>query len=135
MAKTGKVSIGDFVDLDAEIVERNERPKANFIVSIDNGLTLALDTTIDETLLAEGLIRELIRQIQVLRKDSDFLVEQRIVAEITTDSEFALAAINENKEKIALDILATSIERVDKPDAEKEFDVQGHTIKVKMAKV
>ena len=34
-----------------------------------------------------------------------------------------------------LDILATSIEKVDKPDAEKEFDVQGHTIKVKMAKV
>jgi isoleucyl-tRNA synthetase len=41
-------------------------------------LTVALDATLDETLIAEGLARELVHHVQKLRKDAGLEVTDRI---------------------------------------------------------
>ena len=132
MVKADSVNIGDFVDLKGNLFDAHNRPKQNFIVTTENGRTLALDTALTEELIQEGIVRELVRQIQVMRKEAGFAVEQRIVCEISTESEIAKKAIAKFESKIASDILATEITTVSEPEAEKVITVQDNAITVKL---
>lgn len=132
MVKADSVNIGAFSDIKGNLFERHFRPKSGFIVTPENGMTLALDTALNDELIAEGIVRELIRQIQVMRKDADFSVEQRVICEIATDDEVAANAIAKYADKIASDILARDMCAVDAPEAERTFNVQDREIKVKL---
>ena len=134
MVQAGAVSIGKFEGLQANLFDRHFRPKEGFVVSAENGTTLALDVRLTDELIAEGIVRELIRQIQVLRKDAGFAVEQRIVADLKTDDAVAEGAIKAYAARIAADILADRLGAVDAPDAEKTVEVQGKAIVVRLQK-
>lgn len=134
MVQAGAVSIGKFEGLQANLFDRHFRPKEGFVVSAENGTTLALDVRLTDELIAEGIVRELIRQIQVLRKDAGFAVEQRIVADLKTDDAVAEGAIKAYAARIAADILADRLDVVDAPDAEKTVEVQGKAIVVRLQK-
>jgi isoleucyl-tRNA synthetase len=69
---------GTSVEIDAEkiIVERIE--KANLRVINEGTLTVALDTEITEELQKEGAVRDLVRGVQNLRKESGLEVTDRI---------------------------------------------------------
>ena len=77
-------------------------------------------------------MRETIRQIQVLRKDAGFAVEQRIVAEIDAKDEFAKAALTEYGEKIKTDILATALCPVADAAIEREVEVNDSKLLIKL---
>ena len=47
-------------------------------MAAEGGVTVAVDTRLDETLRAEGLARELVRRLQNLRKEAGFQMEDRI---------------------------------------------------------
>ena len=126
------VDIGAFSGLKGNLFDAHNRPKAGFAVTTENARTLALDTTLDEELVAEGIVRELIRQIQVMRKDAGFAVEQRICAEITAADETAGKAVAKYAEKIKADILAEELTAIAAPEAEADFNIQSHDIKVKL---
>lgn len=49
-----------------------------YLVSSENGITLALDITMSEDLLDEGIARELINRVQNYRKDQNFNVTDKI---------------------------------------------------------
>ena len=132
MVKADNVNLGQFEGLKGNLFDAHNRPKQGYLVTTENGVTLALDTTLNEELIAEGLVRELVRQIQVLRKDAGFAVEQRIIAEITTESEVAKAAIDKFADKIQSDILAREFAHVEDAEAEKEFNIQDSAIVVKL---
>ncbi|MBO5775787.1 MAG: class I tRNA ligase family protein, partial [Clostridia bacterium] len=132
MVKADNVNIGQFEGLKGNLFDAHNRPKQGYLVTTENGVTLALDTTLNEELVAEGLVRELVRQIQVLRKDAGFAVEQRIVAEITTESAVAKAAIDKFSDKIQADILAREFNTIIDAEAEKEFNIQDSVIVVKL---
>ena len=51
-------------------------------MATEGKLTVALDVTVTETLLREGIARELINRIQNIRKESGFEVTDKIRAEI-----------------------------------------------------
>ena len=51
-------------------IEGHEKEEAFF----SNDVIVSISTEIDENLAAEGLIRELIRHIQVMRKEADFIL-------------------------------------------------------------
>ncbi|HYP39191.1 MAG TPA: isoleucine--tRNA ligase [Chloroflexia bacterium] len=54
------------------------REKEGFAVAQEGGLVVALDTELDESLLQEGLARDLVRIINDMRKSADFDVSDRI---------------------------------------------------------
>ncbi len=128
------VDIGAFSGLKGNLFDAHDRPRKNFVVTTENSRTLALDTELDDELIAEGIVRELIRQIQVMRKDAGFAVEQRIYAEIITDDDVAGAAIAKYADKIKADILAKELSAIEAPEAEAEFNVQSHNIKVRISR-
>ena len=109
MYNEGKVTIGNFIDLDSKMFDKHDRPKKGYVVSSEQNVTLALDTVLNDELIKEGFIRELIRNIQVMRKDAGFAVEQRITCAFVSSDEKVNKAISEYEEKIKNDILATQI--------------------------
>ena len=109
MVEADNITIAGFENLTKDMFDVHDRPKTGFIVSTENNITLALDTTLNESLEKEGFVRELIRKIQVLRKDSGFAVEQRIRVCILTEDTKAKEAIDEYKNKIMEDILAVEL--------------------------
>jgi isoleucyl-tRNA synthetase len=52
--------------------------KAPWAAQADGALVVAVDTTLDEALKAEGLVRELAHRVQALRKSAEFDVTDRI---------------------------------------------------------
>jgi isoleucyl-tRNA synthetase len=62
-----------------EDVEVRSTPRAGFSVAQDGSYLVAVTTELDNALLQEGFARELVRQIQQLRKEADLAISDRIV--------------------------------------------------------
>ena len=72
--------------LKSEDVEIYFEDIEGWLVASENGKTIALDTTIDESLKNEGMCREIVNRIQNLRKDSEFNVSDKIIIELETNN-------------------------------------------------
>ena len=69
---------GQRFTLTAEDVAVQESSRAPWVAQADGAMTVAVDTTLDEELRAEGLVREFAHRIQTLRKSAEFAVTDRI---------------------------------------------------------
>ena len=79
-----------------------------WLVVSENGITVALDIHLSDTLINEGIARELVNKIQNERKDADFFVTDNI--KITVEENEAIAsAINEYKDYICGETLAKEL--------------------------
>ncbi|MBM71817.1 MAG: isoleucine--tRNA ligase [Crocinitomicaceae bacterium] len=79
-----------------------------WLVSSEGGLTVALDITIDDELMAEGLSRELVNRVQNLRKDSGLEVVDRITLIIDANDELK-GRLVENLDYIRTQTLAEQV--------------------------
>jgi isoleucyl-tRNA synthetase len=66
------------VALGADELEVRVRGQAGFAVSREGSAVVALDLTLDDDLRRRGLVREVVRHVQDLRKDRDLEVSDRI---------------------------------------------------------
>jgi isoleucyl-tRNA synthetase len=73
------------------------------------GATVELDTTITPELAAEGLMREVVRQVQAARKAEGLQVDDRIVLTLDTDNEALAAAIQAHADTIKAETLAVEL--------------------------
>jgi isoleucyl-tRNA synthetase len=73
----------------------------------DRGTQVLVDVRITEALKLDGLAREVVRQVQELRKQSGLEIEDRIVLYLGTDSEILRKAIETHRAYIANETLAT----------------------------
>lgn len=128
----GNISVGKFTDLTKDMFDCHDRPKSGFIVAKENGFTLALNVILTPELIREGMVRETIRQIQVLRKDAGYAVEQRIKASIETADKDLSQAIDEYADRIKTDILATELTEIAAPDIEKTISVGQKELVIKL---
>ena len=78
------------------------------LVANNKGTTVALDITMNEALLEEGIARELVNRIQNMRKDAGLEVTDRIKLSIT-QNEKVESAIVSNKSYICGETLADDI--------------------------
>ena len=69
---------GKNFDITSETVIVNRAEKGNLKVMNEGSLTIGLDSEITEELKQEGIIRDIIRNVQNLRKESGFEVTDRI---------------------------------------------------------
>jgi len=116
----------------AGILLREEVARAGVEVAAEAGLTVALDTELSPALEREGLARDLVRTIQVLRKDSGLDVSDRIRIGLDTTSAELASAINEHEQIIAEEVLAISVKRSPLDDAAGaiDADIAGHAVGV-----
>lgn len=78
-------------------------------VAVDRDITVALDISLTDDLIAEGFARELVNRIQNIRKTSDFNVTDKITIAIE-DHEIIRSAVAQFGEYIKAEVLGVSIE-------------------------
>jgi isoleucyl-tRNA synthetase len=94
-----------------------------------------LDLNISEELKKEGLAREIIRNIQSLRKKSHFNIEDRITVSYETDSSILKNSIETWQDLIAHEVLANSIttDRGEN-DGEEIFKIENDRLWISVSK-
>jgi isoleucyl-tRNA synthetase len=94
----------------ANLFRLEEAPNPRYGVAEENGLLVALDMELTDALKREGLVRDLVRNLQVARKDAGLSVSQRIELGLATKDATIGEAIREHEEYIKDELLATSLE-------------------------
>ncbi|MDO5557845.1 MAG: isoleucine--tRNA ligase [Clostridia bacterium] len=112
----------------------NRRPKQEYIVINEAGYIIALDTTLNEELIVEGMQRDLVRSLQVLRKEAGLNVEQRIILNINSNGEFMKKVLDKFLNKIIEETLTNEFrtEKIENPSIEKEIEINGEKVKVSL---
>ncbi len=100
------------VTIRREDVEISTDDMPGYLVASEGALTVALDMTLDEALLAEGLAREFVNRIQRIRKDLDLEVTDRIKVDISGPDE-TTGALVRFANYICSEILADDLRVVD----------------------
>lgn len=95
---------GQQITLIIEDVEITTEDIPGWTVATQDKLTVALDMTLTEALLQEGLVRELVNRVQNQRKDQGFEVTDNILLEIKAEGDLK-AAIDSFKEYIETETL------------------------------
>jgi isoleucyl-tRNA synthetase len=115
LERDGKVALivdGESHELGREEIELTSQDIPGWLVATDREVTVALDISLDNTLLQEGVARELVNRIQNYRKDQDFDVTDLISVQVERN-EKTDEAIMSNKDYICAEILAGTLEIVD----------------------
>ena len=117
----------------AEDLDVRVEPKGDVVLEADGALTVALDPTLTDALVREGLGRELVSQLNKLRKDTGLEVTDRIDVVLATDDAELQAAID-GETWMADEVLASSLGRGD-ADGGEVLDVDGRPCTVRLSKV
>lgn len=105
-----------------------------WLVANEGKLTVALDITVTDSLLREGIARELVNRIQNIRKSNGYEIVDKISVEIENRDEIE-ASVNEFAGYIATQTLANSVTLVEELNDATELDFDEYTVKVSIKKV
>ncbi|MFA6537013.1 MAG: isoleucine--tRNA ligase [Patescibacteria group bacterium] len=110
-----------------------EKMGGSFVEKSNGAVYLSLDIEIDEELKNEGMIRDLTRQINNLRKNEGLTINDKVVLLYETDSKILknLFANDKLREKL---ISSTLLSEIKEGSAEKEIEVEGEKIKISLKK-
>jgi isoleucyl-tRNA synthetase len=96
---------GQLVELGAADVEIRTTPREGFTAASEGGLAVALDLDLDDDLRRRGRVREVVRQLQDLRKDAGLQLSDRVKVWLTGFDD-----LGEDVPTIASEVLAVRVE-------------------------
>jgi isoleucyl-tRNA synthetase len=89
-----------------------------------------ISTELTESLIKEGIVRDVIRQVQIMRKDANFAVEDRISVHANFDGPIS-EAINAFKDYFFNETLTVAFDHdIEKGDFTRNFDLREHNITI-----
>jgi isoleucyl-tRNA synthetase len=136
LEKNGKLTFedaGTTIELTKDDLLIDMTQKEGFVTQEDGEVTVVIDTNLTDALIEEGYAAELISKIQTMRKDSGFEVMDRIRLSLS-GNEKLYAIAKKNEKAIATKVLADGIEKDVTLDHEKEWNINGETIKIGVQK-
>ena len=101
--------------------------------TVDLGLVVSLDVSLDDALIAEGRARDVVRQIQSLRKERDLFVTDRISVSLHAPVELT-DAVTEHWDHISAQTLAAALD-ISASSLPVAATVDGVAISLDIAKV
>ena len=101
------LSTGTFV-LGPEDLELRVKSQGGFAVSREGGEVIALDLSLNDELLRRGYLRDVVRQVQDLRKNSGLDVADRIILHLTGVDDLADGFALLGAEVLALEVHASA---------------------------
>jgi len=102
---------GGLVELGPDDLELRVRAQEGFAVSREGGEVVALDLALTDDLRRRGLVRDVIRQVQELRKAKGFELADRIELHLVGLDDLAPSDLSE----LAHEVLATTVTRAPGP--------------------
>ena len=128
-----EIEVPDFGTFEKEVFLKNMKPKSHIVVIKEGDYTIALDTILTENLIVEGMYRDLVRTLQVLRKDAGLKVEQRITLSLQTEGKLMQKVLEQYLDKITTDTLTDNFVKTPiENDIEKELEINGEKVKVQI---
>jgi len=121
------------VKIEQEDVEIITEDMPGWLVANEGKLTVALDITVTDELLREGIARELVNRIQNIRKSNGYEITDKIIIEIENNTETD-AAVNEYATYIATQTLAESITVVEKVSGGIAVDFDDYVVNIAIIK-
>ena len=121
------------VELTLEDVEISTEDMPGWLVANEGKLTVALDITVTDELLREGIARELVNRIQNIRKSNGYEIVDKIIVEIESRDEIN-EAVNEYANYIASQTLANSVLLVANLNEFIELEFDDYNVKVSVKK-
>ncbi len=123
---------GELIVLEDILVTRVAR--ADVVLETQEHLTVALDKHLNDELVAEGLIRETVSQLQKLRKDSGLEVTDRVEIYWQTNSEVLQKAFLQYASYVQQEVLATTLKQQDHAEAQN-LQIDEYDLLVRLSKV
>jgi len=121
-------------EIDGKTVELSEadllissKNKEGYEAVSDKGVTVILDTNLNEQLIIEGIAREIVSKIQTMRKESGFDVTDHITMQYQASGK-AAQALASSASDIAADTLCDEIKQGDEGDFKKTWDINGEQV-------
>ncbi len=130
----GRVKVGNFM-LEKDEYELSYKGKEGHGVESENGIVISVDTNLSEELISEGLMREIVRHIQDMRKDADFMVSDRILIMLKSEGQMEMT-ISRYADTIKAETLGDELMQGGdiEWDIEKEVEVEGFLTKIALKK-
>ncbi len=126
--------LGIYANID-EIKVVKEPPQGEYDVIETARLKVYVKVKLDERTKALGLAKEVIRRIQVMRKEMDLPLDYVVSkVELYTTSEELKKAIEMHKDYIAKEVRAREIVLTNEPIEGKKWDVEGSELTIKVEK-
>jgi len=119
--------------LELEDVEIITEDMPGWLVANEGKLTVALDITVTDALLREGIARELVNRIQNIRKSNGYEIVDKILVKIESRDEIN-EAVKEYANYIASQTLANSVVLVTELTDATELEFDEYTVKVSVKK-
>jgi isoleucyl-tRNA synthetase len=121
---------GETISLEDVVVSREPRP--GVVVAADDRMAVALDTSLDQALVSEGLAREIVKVVQAMRRRAGLEVSDRIVLSWSSVSDRVVEAMATHGDWLASEVLAVEVELVPALAGETA-DVDGETIEISIS--
>jgi isoleucyl-tRNA synthetase len=122
-------------EISAENVDIVSEAMEGFIVQSDGDFSVALDISLNEDLVAEGLAREFVNRVQHMRKEAGYEVTDRIHVSYQATAEMD-HAIQTKEEYIQQEILAVSIDKdMNKKTFHREWDIEKEKIHINIERI
>ena len=102
------------------------------VTKTEYGITVSLDTSITETLRKEGLLREIVRAINLLRKNQGLTVEDRVVVGYFTEDSLVAAVFSDYETDIKHQVLA---DRVIEKKGDSVVEIEKKPVYLQITKV
>ncbi len=117
---------GDSVTLKMEDIDITRHGLEGWSVETERGVTVALDTELDEALTREGLAREIVNRVQNMRKEANYELTDRIDMYLDGDKEMT-ASVKMMNEYVKSETLAETIAFgvAEESDFTKQWEIDG----------
>jgi isoleucyl-tRNA synthetase len=116
------------IELNKDAFLINTKSAEGFTSEMDGGITVGLTTKLTEELLREGMVRDLIRHVQIMRKNANFAVEDRIKINGLIDGPLG-DALEDYKEFFCNETLTIEMtEKSNKGEYESTFEIQDQSL-------
>ena len=128
---------GTTVALGRDDVEVRAQSHAELALAQESGYAVAIDTTVDDELRAEGIARDLIRLLNDQRKAAGLEIADRVEVQVYASGRIE-AAVHAHRDWIAREVLAVAFEVLplgDAPADAARVDIDGDEIAIVLRRV
>ena len=131
----GKAFIKNELGISREDIILDLNASDGFESFLSNNVVVALSTTISKELKIEGVFRDLIRHIQIMRKEADFNIDDRILIGVKFPEDLK-NEIASNKEFFMNEVLCTDImDNLENFDYNSPFKYENNEIEIYLKKL
>ena len=123
---------GEDFTLDRENTILSMEVKDGYTASSNSNLCVVLNTNLTESLILEGLAREMVRTVQSLRKEADFVITDHIKVYYKGDNDID-DMLKEFNEYVKNETLTEEI--VKKDVKSTDYDLNGHSVKIEVERI